>query len=362
MQHNVSLRVIDTVSKQVVANHVGHNAATNSMLLGMAHYLAGSGIYNQAPGLLVQYVPKFISLGTMGLCSQEADELGLPAGIGIHADDTEEQRFKDYMSQIPGFGADGYSAQQNNNRLEFGLGPMYEDRLGGKPSSGNDDRPTINCELISLRNPRAAISYRDVVPESESEVSGTIDVVFSAMISTGALRQFREPGKDYIFITEAGLWSQRDFESSGENGLLAAYRIAPPDSYNWDMSKYENREILKRNVLRVGTNQVVQVIWKVQIGAIEQLTSTVIQPATDKVKWILWGDETSSDDPTTPIDPTRPTRPTPGNIKTIPNGFVLDNSVLSEPYVCERNFMKNVDPAKQTIFDPLYATIVNENE
>ena len=60
------------------------------------------------------------------------------------------------------------------------------------------------------------------------------------------------------------------------------------------MSKYENREILKRNVLRVGTNQVVQVIWKVQIGSIEQLTSTVIQPATDKVKWILWNADTES--------------------------------------------------------------------
>ena len=80
----------------------------------------------------------------------------------------------------------------------------------------------------------------------------------------------------------------------GENGLLAAYRIAPPDSCNWDMSKYENREILKRNVLRVGTNQVVQVIWKVQIGAIEQLTSTVIQPSADKVKWILWNADTES--------------------------------------------------------------------
>lgn len=298
MQHNVSFRVIDKNTKKVVSSHVGHNAATNSMLLGIAHYLAGDGIYNQAPGLLVQYVPKFISLGTMGLFSQDEDEDGLPAGIGLSPEDSEEQRFKDYMGQVPGFGADGYDSNKNNDRLEFGLGPMYKDRLGGKPIPGTivtsegtmnvaDTRPTINCELISLSQPRAAISYRDVVPETEAEVSETIDVVYSGMISTGALKQFREPGRDYIYITEAGLWSQRDYEESGENGLLAAYRIAPPDSYNWDMEKPANRQILKQNILRVGLNQVVQVIWKIQIGSIEQLTSTLVQK-NEKVKWIIW--------------------------------------------------------------------------
>ena len=32
-----------------------------------------------------------------------------------------------------------------------------------------------------------------------------------------------------------------------------------------------NRNLLKQSILRVNSNQVVQVIWKIQIGAIEQL-------------------------------------------------------------------------------------------
>ena len=93
-----------------------------------------------------------------------------------------------------------------------------------QPFSGK----TINMELISNVYPRMDISYRDVVPEGESEIPNTIDIVFSAMISTGALAQFREEGKDYVFITEAGLWSKRTWTNGDENGLLAGYRILPP--------------------------------------------------------------------------------------------------------------------------------------
>ena len=56
-------------------------------------------------------------------------------------------------------------------------------------------------------------------------------------------------------LTSARLWAQRDWRSGGENGLLAAYRIAPPDSNNWDMEVPSNREILKQNILRVGKNE-----------------------------------------------------------------------------------------------------------
>ena len=38
------------------------------------------------------------------------------------------------------------------------------------------------------------------------------DIVFSSLISTGALKQFREPGKNYIFISEVGLWSYQKNE------------------------------------------------------------------------------------------------------------------------------------------------------
>lgn len=325
MKHNVTFRVIDRQTNQVVSTHVGHNAATNSMLLGIAHYLTGDGIYDQAKSLLIDYVPKYISLGTMGLFSQDEDDLHLPAGVGLSKDDTEEIRFKDYMHQVPGFGADGYSEYKNNDRLDFGLGPMFEHRLGGKPIPGQvsiveeyktcgrqcvtdgicencsyyhkitndkfipDTRKSVCCELVSitLGAQRSPISYREVVPERNAELAETVDVVFSGMISTGQLAKFREPGKDYIFITEAGLWAQRDWRSGGENGLLAAYRIAPPNSDNWDMEVPSNREILKQNILRVGKNEVVQVIWKVQIGALDQLSSTVGGNG-EKLKWIIW--------------------------------------------------------------------------
>ena len=58
---------------------------------------------------------------------------------------------------------------------------------------------------------------------------------------------------------------------TGDNGLLAGYRICPPDQDNWDMSVPENRRILKENIIRVGINQIAQIIWKIQIGGLEQL-------------------------------------------------------------------------------------------
>lgn len=181
-------------------------------------------------------------------------------------DGIEELRFNKYLDQCPGFGADGScenGSADNNFRPYFGLGPMYADRE-------NPDKLTVDCELISVSFPRELISYREIIPEHQSELKNTVDVVFSAMISTGALKQFREPGKDYVFITEAGLWSSPDWNDSGENGLLAGYRIVPPNSENWDMSKPENRRILKQNILKVGINQIVQVIWKIQIGGVDQ--------------------------------------------------------------------------------------------
>jgi len=393
LKTNVTIRVLDATTHEVVQEHVGHNTATNSMLLGIGHYLIGEGVLEQGYSMLSEYVPRYISIGTMGLINQESDSEGLPGGIGVSIPDagddeeyaslldalataesnleaaknalsnecpyyvengkcytgevceactsrlqlkrraledaqaaydealdavltySEETRFKDYMAQRPGYGADGYDENQNNNRKYFGLGPVFADR--------EDKSKTINCELISVTYPRSPISYRDVVPEIESELPKTIDVVFSAMISVGALKQFRESGKGYVYITEAGLWSRpnwpQDWDTAsssysgendyycGENGLLAGYRIAPPDEKNWFMTEEDaqsyiddyirvntrsgedpiafpypdgvedakgyakyNRDVLRRNILKVGTNQVVQVIWKVQLGSIDQ--------------------------------------------------------------------------------------------
>lgn len=257
--YNITARVYDRGTGRLVSEHIGHNQATCSMMLGIAHYLQGDGILNQAPGMLSKNIPMYMSLGTMGLISQTADADGLPTGIGIYDDPekTEEEQFVGYMEQLPGFGADGYDANENNDRPYFGLGPMYE--------SGD----AVNCELISSKFVRTPITYRAILPEAQAELPETIDIVFSAMISTGALAQFRN-GSDHVFITELGLWSNKQWSDSVENGLLAGYRIIPSSSENWDMTVQSNRDILKRSILRVGKNQVVQVIWKIQLGSIEQ--------------------------------------------------------------------------------------------
>lgn len=313
VNHNVTFLVRDAIDHHIVSVHKGHNAATNGMLTGIAHYLVGDGVLNQGWHLLQSYVPQYISLGTMGLISQSEDTNGLPDGIGV-VDGTPEARFTDYILQCPGYGADGYDANLNNGRTLLGLGPMFKDR---------ESTDTINCELISDSFPRAKISYRDIVPETEAEFPQTIDVIFSAMISTGALAQFREPGKDYLFITEAGLWSSPNWTTGGDNGLLAGYRIAPPNKNNWGMDSEHisneiaisyltaqgitnptteqinnikptiaaaNRQLLQSQIIRVGINQVVQVIWKIQLGGVEQLTGlSDIYTTQDGNADLYWG-------------------------------------------------------------------------
>jgi hypothetical protein len=389
---NVSLQVIDPITNEILSQHIGHNAATNALLTGIAHYLEGDGILNQGSANLGMYIPRFISLGTMGLVNQLQDADGLPMGIGHKSyrefctethtwvydrynDLTQEQRdflgvfnsdqslseeqeealrFRDYMNMMPGYGADGYDLNMNNSRtslsdgfLMAGLGPPFNRRGEvGAPVIGTLPQPiiepcsicgqescclhsqtdgkvntfdpfdydTVRCELISSSFPRQHISYRNIVPENEAELPRTVDIIFSAMVSTGALSQFRRKGQDFIFITEAGLWARPDWNDSGNNGLLAGYRIANPDKDRWtiypDYSLYmdrfykdrkitgiptanerfqavqyaqsmisesdfeqarKNRDMLKRSIIKVGVNQVVQVIWKIQLGSIEQL-------------------------------------------------------------------------------------------
>ena len=320
LEQNVTLNVIELSTGQIVQSHVGHNAATNSMLTGIAHYLIGDGVYNQGYTMLSDYVPRYISLGTMGLISQESDSSGLPIGLGSYEETMstdETNRLCHYMTETPGFGADGYEVSENNNRVYMGLGPTYDARSDVDKRKFNDQ--ACYCELTSSKFPRVQISMREIVPEYDAEAAKTIDVTFTAMISVGALAQFRG-GKDYVFVTEAGLWSNKNWSDSGANGLLAGYRIMPPNQDNWYLGKYvekqrvpeykeshyelsdytptdshgnptyfdpkthqpgvvtvdmmkENQKILKQNILRVGKNQVVQVIWKIQLGALEQLGS-----------------------------------------------------------------------------------------
>ena len=324
IEHNVTFQVIDLETQQVVQQHEGHNAATNTLLTGIAHYLVGDGILNQGYDMLSRFLPRYISLGTMGLISQDCDERGLPIGLGGYDDtlddtqyytDPQTNRLCHYISECPGFGADGYDANENMNRPYFGLGLQFSER---------EQTETINCELINDQYPRVAISYRDIVPESRAEIPKTLDIIYSAMISTGALAQFREEGRDYIFITEAGLWTNKTYDTSGENGLLAGYRIAPPNQDEWDFGTYiegtydeegdelvpphyeldpldynhaqqqaKNQQTLLKNVLRVGKNQVVQVIWKIQIGGLEQLGGmSELYPSTEStLVWNIWNND-----------------------------------------------------------------------
>jgi hypothetical protein len=148
LKQNVTIRVIEEATNKVVCEHVGHNAATNSLLTGIAHYLLGDGTLNQGSDMLTTWVPQYISLGTMGLTSQDSEtyfddelemEVTVPAGIGVtlpapdSATDEEKSlnaklRFTEYLNQCPGFGADGYDINTNNDREYFGLGLPYDER------------------------------------------------------------------------------------------------------------------------------------------------------------------------------------------------------------------------------------------
>lgn len=464
VKQNVTIRVIDEPTGKVVQEHIGHNAATNSLLTGIAHYLMGDGVLNQGADTLSMWVPQYISLGTMGLTSQDADEEGLPIGLGstLRAPDnaTEDEkglnvklRFQEYVNQAPGFGADGYDANDNNNRKWFGLGFPYSDRpdkltqdffdansedvyvlseellTGDKDSivsvtiypptetqpvpvinqdendssvsrivvsvddyvieviNGNqyavkltgDPAPTgsrvaiiyaidghgeaVNCELITQDVLRSQITYRNIIPEVQSDIPNTLDVIYSAFISTGALANYRKDDEDYIYITEAGLWSKPYYNNSGDNGLLAGYRIMPADdnatdveiqqtftaeedqdtftldqtalaialvmkngtampeteyhldsqtnsavfnnpldagdeiviafkTTSWkDMNDPAHRREVQESILRIGKNQVAQVIWKLQLGGLQQLNGLrYIYPSQyPQEVWEVWG-------------------------------------------------------------------------
>lgn len=450
VRQNVTIRVIDEPTGKVVQEHVGHNAATNSLLTGIAHYLMGDGVLNQGQDTLSMWVPQYISLGTMGLTSQDSEtivegeqEYIVPNALGYtpvapETATSEEKelnarlRFSEYINQAPGFGADGYDSNSNNDREWFGLGypytlkpdALFQDFFDADssnmyplsktpvniisvtiypngvinqdahdtsvirsevsvknydliPTNDNtwaiqlknitvlegsrvaivytiDSNDAVNCELLKAsidrygsivpETLRSKISYRNLVSEVQSEIPNTLDVIFSAMVSTGALKDYRGD-RDYIYITEAGLWSKAAYKDSGDNGMLAGYRIMPTDDEvldiaveqvitgdgsttefqltegateivsvtaehgtvplysldtttnsikfttapadgviltvlyktdnitgSWkDMTIPENRRKVQKSILRVGVNQVVQIVWKIQLGGLEQL-------------------------------------------------------------------------------------------
>ena len=373
IQQNVQLNVYDEMTRKLIRSVQGHNSATNSMLTGIAHYLIGEGILNQGWDTLRKWIPRYISLGTMGLYSQEEDTAvgyeGLPKYLGsldptvrtynivqagteytrndilyarasLPAEDIgpvfvrvtevggngeilsvqsssvathesytgsgavityniindDKARCIDYLSKQPGFGADGYDANLNNYREFFGLGPTFDKRPS---ASSTDNQKTVDCELLKTDFQRSSISFRNIIPESSAEIAKTVDVVFSAMISTGQLAQFREEGKDYIFITEAGLWSNSTWQAGTENGCLAAYRITYHDQSKMTPEAMEveaNRKLLKQSILRVGKNQVVQVVWKIQIGSIDEFGGRI---PPNEIEWRHYYDDIPGGDTVT---------------------------------------------------------------
>lgn len=441
VKQNVTIRVIDEATNKVVQEHIGHNAATNSLLTGIAHYLLGDGTLNQGTDTLTTWVPQYISLGTMGLTGQNSEsflddeddfeyivpfDVGttLPAPESATPEEKElnaQLRFTEYLNQTPGFGADGYDENTNNDRSYFGLGLPYDnkpsirkqdfftgdgsnrtftlsqlptsivditvypdgvvnqdmhntaivrvtipttkytfdglqvtlDDTWDAPSAGSriaiiytiDSKDAAVCELIDSNSRRSNITYRNIIPEVQSEVPGTLDVIFSAFVSVGELSKFKGDN-DYIYITEAGLWSKPAYTGGGDNGLLAGYRLMPSDdevntlgvedtfntdgvtvefhldqpaitidsitnnnvvissseyqldqttnsvvfntapdvgkiiviyrtgdnSGTWkDMSISDNRRLVQKSIIRIGPGQVAQIIWKLQLGGLEQL-------------------------------------------------------------------------------------------
>lgn len=349
IRHNVTFRILDKFTGKLIHEHKGHNTATNTMLEGIGHYLIGEGVLRQGYSMLSDFIPRYISLGTMGLRNQDQDSSRLPIGISGHNyTGDEETDFDNYMKERPGYGSDGYSSEYNNNRPYFGLGPAFscfstevsyykgdityykgvayeaKSNMIVDPDQGihnywnsdqwkvasSSEQPTC-YELITPGFPRQEITFRDVLPEYESEHAKTINVVFSAMIPSGAINEFVDASKDYVFITEAGLWSEKDFvsKSASVNGLVAGYRVVPPNPVNWYMKasdvpdnaaisylieqgivnptdaqiasakrtlSAQNRQILKEQVLRVERDQVVQVIWKIEIGNLDDTGGDVV--------------------------------------------------------------------------------------
>jgi hypothetical protein len=170
----------------------------------------------------------------------------------------------------------------------------------------------LECELVTHQHNRVPIiARRAFYPLSRTDGMNTaeavrsIDVVYTALISLGALKAFRG-NRDYIFITECGLWANRwngdkyptsdqipaslrgKFKASAD--MLAGYRIFPAGWTPQDLTdnlvdihnitnqpvtitpaqRYQRRmRQLQRSILRVGRGQVVQVEWKVQLLALD---------------------------------------------------------------------------------------------
>ena len=72
--------------------------------------------------------------------------------------------------------------------------------------------------------------------------------------------------------------------------LIVVYRTSDTSGTWKDMSVLANRQLVQKNIIRIGEGQVAQIIWKLQLGGLEQLEGLrYLYPSQyPKRVWIVW--------------------------------------------------------------------------
>ena len=82
------------------------------------------------------------------------------------------------------------------------------------------------------------------------------------------------PESDYAFkmTTDATTLSfDNEYIPASGTTLIMVYRSGDVSGTWKDMTIKANREKVQQSVIRIGVNQVAQIIWKIQLGGLEQL-------------------------------------------------------------------------------------------
>ena len=97
------------------------------------------------------------------------------------------------------------------------------------------------------------------------------------------------PKSDYILDTTNNSLKFVD-EAPSVGQLIVVYRTSDTSGTWKDMSVKENRELVQKNIIRIGEGQVAQIIWKLQLGGLEQLEGLrYLYPSQyPKRVWIVW--------------------------------------------------------------------------
>ena len=80
-------------------------------------------------------------------------------------------------------------------------------------------------------------------------------------------------------------------ESAPQIGtLIVVYRTGDVSGTWKDMSVPDNRRLVQKSIIRIGAGQVAQIIWKLQLGGLEQLGGLryVYPSQYPEDVWIVW--------------------------------------------------------------------------